>query len=63
MPITSGNYSIGPNGRGTVDVGITTSGANHLAVYMINSSEAFFVTTDSIAVAPISAERRSDQPQ
>jgi len=53
MPITSGNYSIGPNGRGTVDVGITTSGANHLAVYMINSSEAFFVTTDSIAVAPI----------
>src|SRR5207302_4111111 len=32
-PITSGSYSVGPNGRGTLSVGITTS-ANHLAMYM-----------------------------
>ncbi|OLB90724.1 MAG: hypothetical protein AUI02_10780 [Acidobacteria bacterium 13_2_20CM_2_57_12] len=51
-PITSGSYSVGPNSRGTLSVGITTS-ANHLAMYMINSSDAFFVTTDSLAVAPI----------
>src|SRR5207253_4884716 len=37
---------------GTLSVGITTS-ANHLAMYMINSSDAFFVTTDSLALAPI----------
>src|SRR5207253_1225670 len=52
-PITSGTYSVGTNGRGTLSVAITSSAANHLAMYMINSSDAFFVTTDSLAVAPI----------
>ena len=52
-PITGGNYSVGPDGRGTMGVGITTSGANHFAMYVINSADAFFVTTDSLALAPI----------
>ena len=52
-PIAGASYSVGPNGRGTMSVGITVGGTNHLAMYMINSSDAFFVTTDSLALAPI----------
>src|SRR5439155_1367436 len=52
-PITSGSYSVGPNGRGTLSVAITSNTANNLAMYMINSSDAFFVTTNSLALTPI----------
>src|SRR5436190_773895 len=52
-PITSGTYSVGTNGRGTLSVAITSSTPNNLAMYMINSSDAFFVTTDSLALTPI----------
>jgi len=52
-PITSGSYGVGTNGRGTLSVAITSNTANNLAMYMINSSDAFFVTTDSLALTPI----------
>ena len=52
-PISGGSYNVGPNGRGTLSVAISSNAANHLAMYMINSSDAFFVTTDSLALAPI----------
>ena len=52
-PITNGSYSVGPNGRGTLSVAITSNTANNLAMYMINSSDAFFVTTNSLALTPI----------
>jgi hypothetical protein len=52
VPITGGTYNIASNGRGTI--GITAIGVtNNFAIYMINSSEAFFASTDSLTFDPI----------
>jgi len=53
MPITSGNYSIGPNGRGTVDVGHHHQRSESSRRVYDQQLGSIFVTTDSIAVAPI----------
>lgn len=51
-PVNSGAYSVGLNGHGTI--GITAIGVtNHFAMYIINSSDAFFVSTDNLSVDPI----------
>jgi hypothetical protein len=51
-PVDSGTYAIGSNGRGTI--GITAIGVtDHFAMYLINASDAFFMSTDSLILDPI----------
>jgi hypothetical protein len=48
VPFTSGTYSVGSNGRGTLAL-VTGTTTLHFALYMISSSDALIVSTDALS--------------